>query len=263
MGMTSATHYPVKFYENELKSPMKTEAVWSNGILRETKWFNENGKLHNAEGPAFLSYNNRGDLKFAEWHIEGERRVYIEKWASRNGVKGKAIHHIKNETKKEQIKAFINNSEGWYQANKKHLLGKSFKYWPEWLKQEFRTKFVDETIDKKEKQKFYLTGEYYDNGHIMKLTGQTIENDPSEGETFGIIWFENGQVEMKTFHFDDEPHRIGGPAIIVYDETGKIESEEYYQNGERHREDGPALIWYNNDEMIEKSEWWKRGEKIE
>lgn len=57
-----------------------------------------------------------------------------------------------------------------------------------------------------------------------------------------------GDCGSRHWTFNENLHRIGGPAIINHT------SKRWYLHGERHREDGPAIEWFGGASGA--NNWW-------
>ncbi len=80
------------------------------------------------------------------------------------------------------------------------------------------------------------------------------------GEFLTETIYNIGGINMTTFYYKGEIHRVGGPAIINYiNETGDLCNESWYQNGLIHRTDGFAFIEYFSSGHIYQEIWYENG----
>lgn len=59
----------------------------------------------------------------------------------------------------------------------------------------------------------------------------------------------NGRLKERDFIFNDQYHRLDGPALEEFHENGQISWQEFWVNGKLHRPiaDGPAIQSFNED----------------
>lgn len=75
-----------------------------------------------------------------------------------------------------------------------------------------------------------------------------------------VEYFENKQIQYKTWFKDGNNNRIGGPAIIKYFKNGQTGEERWYKDGNRHRPgDAPAIIKYFKNGQIKYEIWFKNN----
>lgn len=74
-----------------------------------------------------------------------------------------------------------------------------------------------------------------------------------------MAYTDDGILVQEQWFWDNELHRVGGPAFIEYYADGTVYTEEYCINGDCHRLDGPALIQYDADGDVEVEAWYQDG----
>jgi hypothetical protein len=104
--------------------------------------------------------------------------------------------------------------------------------------------------------------EYYENGQIQYKTWYINGKSHNVNGPANIRYYENGKIELQSWYINGKSHNENGPALIYYYENGIIESQSWKINGKSHNENGPALIYYYKNGQIVYQSWIINGEKL-
>ena len=90
------------------------EELWPNGNIKSREYFNDNGQLHNEQGPAVVSWYKNGQLCYQEYYINdqlhNEQGPAVKVWYE-NGKLEWQEYYINDQQHNEQGPAL----ERWYE----------------------------------------------------------------------------------------------------------------------------------------------------
>lgn len=74
--------------------------------------------------------------------------------------------------------------------------------------------------------------------------------------------FDDGSKIVEYYNSKDKRHNSNGPAIIWYYENGNVECRSFWFEGKRHNPNGSAYEFYDENENVRRKEFWIDGEEL-